>query len=40
MLNKLGFIRFPDGDEKEPNCFTGEETIQLAFKIAKCSFEN
>ena len=40
MLNKLGFIRFPDGDEKEPNGFTGEETIQLAFKIAKCSFEN
>lgn len=40
MLNKLGFVRFPEGDKKELNCFTGKETIQLVFKITKCSFLN
>lgn len=40
MLNKVGFVRFPDGDIKEPNCFTDEETTQLSFKISKCIFEN
>lgn len=40
MLDKIGFVRFPEGDEIEPNCFTGEETTQLSFKISKCAFEN
>lgn len=35
MLEKVGFERFPEGDEKEENCFTGKETIQLSFKISK-----
>ena len=38
MLHKLGFVRIPVEDEKEPNCFTGEETIQFSFKIEKCAF--
>lgn len=40
MLKKVGFVRFPDGDIKESNCFTGEETTQLSFKISKGIFEN
>lgn len=34
MLNRVGFERFPDGDEKEKNCFTDGETMQLSFKIS------
>ena len=33
MLSKVGFVRNPNGDEKEINCFTGEETVQLSFRI-------
>ena len=33
MLDKVGFTRNPDGDEKEVNCFTGEETVQFSFRI-------
>jgi len=40
MLSKVGFIRFPEEDEKEPNCFTGEETVQLSLKISKSAFVN
>ena len=35
MLEKVGFARHPDGDEKERDCFTGNETIQLEFRIKK-----
>ncbi len=34
MLDKIGFVRYPNGDEHETNCFTGEETTQLGFRIA------
>lgn len=35
MLKKIGFIRYPDCDRKEPDCFTGEETTQLEFRVTK-----
>lgn len=33
ILKGLGFTRAPEEDEEEPNCFTGEPTKLLAFKI-------
>ncbi len=33
MLNKLGFIRNEEDDSMEKNIFTGENTIQLVFRI-------
>lgn len=33
MLKKIGFIHYPNGDCIEKNCFTGEKTIQLEFRI-------
>ena len=38
MLNKIGFMRYPKGDETEINCFTGNETTQLEFRIRKSDF--
>lgn len=38
MLKKLGFVRYPDGDEVEINCFTGEPTTQLEFRLKKGDF--
>ena len=35
MLEKIGFVRNPTGDEVETNCFTGEKTTQLSFRITK-----
>ena len=35
MLESIGFIRHPGGDAIETNCFTGEKTTQLEFRIAK-----
>lgn len=32
MLEKVGFVRYPAGDQKEENCFTGKPTIQLSFE--------
>ncbi len=29
MLRKIGFVRYPNGDCMEKNCFTGEKTVQL-----------
>ena len=40
MLEKIGFIRYLDGDEKEENVFTGEEICQLEFKITKEKLSN
>ncbi len=40
MLEKIGFIRYPDGDEKEENVFTGEEICQLEFRITKEKLSN
>lgn len=31
MLEKVGFRRYPAGDQQEVNCFTGEPTKQLSF---------
>ena len=31
MLEKVGFVRYPAGDQQEENCFTGEITTQLSF---------
>ena len=31
MLEKVGFVRYPAGDQQEENCFTGEPTTQLSF---------
>lgn len=31
MLEKVGFVRYPAGDQQEENCFTGEPTVQLSF---------
>lgn len=31
MLEKVGFGRFPNGDQQEVNCFTGKLTTQLSF---------
>ena len=39
MLEKVGFVRYPAGDQQEVNCFTGEPTTQLSFvkrKEAEC----
>ena len=33
MLEKVGFIRYPAGDQREQNCFTGEPTTQLSFVL-------
>lgn len=33
MLNKIGFVRYPNGDGHEINCFTGKEITQLEFRI-------
>lgn len=33
MLSSLGFVRYPEGDQKEKHCFSGRETIQFSFKI-------
>lgn len=35
MLNKVGFVRYPIGDEIEENPFTGEKTTQLKFIITR-----
>ena len=35
MLKSLGFTRYPDGDEAEVDCFTGEMTVQLEFRLRK-----
>ncbi len=35
MLEKVGFIRYPAGDQQEENCFTGMPTIQLSFEKGK-----
>ena len=35
MLKRIGFVHHPQHDQKEPNCFTGEETTQLEFRITK-----
>ena len=39
MLKKIGFVRYPEGDEKEPDCFTGEETTQLEFRITRAMLQ-
>jgi len=39
VLHKTGFVRHPDGDETETNCFTGEKTTQMSFRIKKEDFE-
>lgn len=33
MLEKVGFIRYPDGDQQEKDCFTGEPITQLSYKM-------
>lgn len=33
MLEKVGFIRYPAGDQQEENCFTGEPITQLSFVL-------
>lgn len=33
MLKRIGFSRAPSDDEEMPNCFTGEPTKMLGFKI-------
>ena len=33
MLKRTGFVRCPKGDIVESNCFTGEKTTQLEFRI-------
>lgn len=33
MLKRIGFVRYPNGDIVESNCFTGEKTTQLEFRI-------
>jgi len=33
MLEKVGFVRYPAGDQQEVNCFTGEPTTQLSFVL-------
>ena len=35
MLENIGFIRYPEGDEKETNIFTNKETTQLEYRIKK-----
>ena len=35
MLKKVGFVRYPIGDDVETNAFTGEKTTQLKFRIGK-----
>lgn len=35
VLEKVGFVRNPAGDQKEANCFTKESIIQLSFMKRK-----
>ena len=40
ILEKIGFVRFPEGDENEDNCFTGEMTTQMEYRIKRDYIEN
>jgi len=40
ILNKLGFIRYPDGDITESDCFTGEDRTMREFRIKKSIMED
>lgn len=40
ILKRIGFERVPEKDEEEPNCFTGEPTRLLAFKIKAENFRS
>lgn len=33
MLESIGFLRYPEGDEDEIHCFTGKPTTQLEFRL-------
>lgn len=35
MLERVGFIRYPAGDQQEDDCFTGKPTTQLSFVKAR-----
>lgn len=35
MLAEIGFVRYPEGDVYEINCFSGKGTVQLSFKITQ-----
>lgn len=35
MLENIGFIRYPEGDEKEINIFTNKEITQLEYRFKK-----
>lgn len=35
IIKKLGFVRYPDGDMTEPDCFTGQDRLMQAFRIRK-----
>lgn len=35
IIKKLGFIRYPDGDVVEKDCFTGQDRTMQEFRIAK-----
>lgn len=35
IIKKVGFIRYPDGDAVESDCFTGKDRIMQEFRITK-----
>lgn len=38
ILEQLGFVRCPDKDETEANCFTGEPTVQQEYRLKRLDF--
>lgn len=39
IIKKLGFIRYPDGDVVEPDCFTGRDRAMQEFRISKSAID-
>ena len=40
ILEQLGFVRVPEKDETEENCFTGEPTVQQEYRLNRTDFLN
>ena len=38
ILEDIGFVRYPKGDGREINCFTGEQIIQREYRVGRACF--
>ena len=39
IIKKLGFVRYPEGDVVEKDCFTGQDRVMQEFRITKSMTE-